>query len=97
MPRNTETVNINDAIKDFVEKSGFVNKFDEATIVNIWKTVMGNSIANRTRKIYLSDGVLHILVDSGPLRNKLFYDQQKVMDLLNEKLEKPIVQKVVVR
>jgi len=97
MTRKPNTLNLKEAIANYVEESGLEHKFDEASIVNIWSEVMGKSIVNRTKKIYLNQGVLHILVDSGPLRNKLFYEQDKVQSLINEKLGKGIVKKVVVR
>ena len=70
------------------------SKLDEIDIVKSWGIVMGDTIANRTKKIYLHKKVLYVKLDSSVLRNELSMAKTKVMELLNKDLGKVVVEDV---
>ncbi|MEM7548078.1 MAG: DUF721 domain-containing protein [Bacteroidota bacterium] len=95
--RNSNIVSIKEAIKGFVKETHLENKFNEHMLLDIWKSAMGNAIVSRTKKLYLHSGTLFVQVDSAPLRNKLHFEKAKLINLLNSKLDKPLIEDVVVR
>ncbi|MBT8376302.1 MAG: DUF721 domain-containing protein, partial [Bacteroidia bacterium] len=62
-----------------------------------WKRLMGNGVNNYTTAIELKKDTLFVKLSSSVLREELSYGNQKIIDMLNEAIGKPVVQKLVLR
>jgi hypothetical protein len=58
---------------------------------------MENGVANYTTDINLKNGTLYIKLKSSVLREELSYGKEKIVKLLNEKLKKDLIKKIVLR
>ncbi|SVA61611.1 uncharacterized protein METZ01_LOCUS114465 [marine metagenome] len=58
---------------------------------------MKNGVANYTTDINLKNGTLYIKLKSSVLREELSYGKEKIVKLLNEKLKKDLIKKIVLR
>jgi hypothetical protein len=58
---------------------------------------MENGVANYTTDITLNNGTLYIKLKSSVLREELSYGKEKIVKLLNEKLKKDLIKKIVLR
>ena len=58
---------------------------------------MKNGIANYTTDLTLKNGTLYIKLKSSALREELSYGKEKIIKLLNEKLKKDLIKKIVLR
>lgn len=88
---------LKEVLNELVSTYRLENRMDGARVVNLWKEIMGNAIANRTRRIYVRQGVLYLTIDSAPLKQELFMEKLKVMAMLNEKLGKEYIKEIVLR
>lgn len=60
-------------------------------ISDVWKEMMGPTIAGYTSKITFRDGVLKIYLESSALKKELSMSKEKIIKLLNEALGHEVV------
>jgi predicted nucleic acid-binding Zn ribbon protein len=97
MSRKSEVSNLKEAINSYVNHLGFQEKMIEAQSRNVWKEVMGKTIASHTSDVTFRDGIMHVYVKSAALRNKLFYEKAKILALMNEKFDSEVIKEVIIR
>ena len=88
---------LSEAIADYLKFLKIEGKLQETDLIRSWERVMGKTIARETEKIYIKNSVLHVHLKSAALRNELAMMKSKVLDLLNEGRETPVVRDVTFR
>ena len=88
---------IKNILKQFVESRQIKPNLTRTKIVNSWGKLMGTTIANYTKEIYVNKGTLYLYIDSSPLRQELSYSKEKIKNRLNEELGEDYIDKVVIR
>ena len=95
--RNNEHISIADALKEFVETHKLETGLNKVNVADAWVKLMGNGVNNYTTSVTLERDTLHIQLSSSVLREELSYGKEKIINLINEELGKPIVKKLVLR
>ncbi|MGC8750208.1 DUF721 domain-containing protein [Hydrotalea sp.] len=88
---------IGDALHQFMNKSNLRNGLRALQITQIWEEVMGKTIAKYTEKIEIINNTLFIYTPVGPLKNELQFQKAQIIERINEKLQEPLIQEVVIR
>ena len=86
-----------DALKEFVETNRLEKGLDAINVADAWKNMMGNGVNNYTTAIQLKGDTLFVQLSSSVLREELSYGKQKIINMLNEKLGKELIKKLVLR
>ena len=60
-----------------------------------WYELMDNGIGNYTTDINLKNKTLFIKLNSPALKQELSYGKEKIINLINERFEENIVQKII--
>ena len=94
-PTNDEP--IKNILQQFINDYRLNPKLTKMKIVNAWEKLMGTTIANYTKEIFVSKGVLYLRIDSSPLRQNLSYDKDLIKRRLNEELGEEYIEEVVIR
>jgi len=89
--------NLGDAILSFIRNQGFENRIKEADVIRLWKEVVGEKIAEKTKPAGLRKGVLIISVEDSSWRNELIFMGKEIIDKLNQRVGKKIVKKIIFR
>ena len=79
-------ISLQDAIKQFLQKSRLKNGIQALRIEDVWEEVMGKTIAKYTDKIQIINSTLFITTTVAPLKNELLYQKEKIMERVNEAL-----------
>lgn len=95
--RHKEHISIKDALKEFVEVNKLDKGLDKVNVAEAWANLMGNGVNNYTTAISLQRDTLYVQLNSSVLREELSYGKQKIIDMLNEELGKPIIKTLVLR
>lgn len=94
--RKREAAPISDFLKDYVTSSKKLKTgLDKVQVRDAWHKVMGKPIAKYTTDVYLDRGTLYVKLSSAPLRQELNYGKEKIRVMINEELERELVEKVV--
>ena len=88
---------IDSLIKFFIKENNLGNGLETVEVKDLWYKLMENGVANYTTDINLKNGTLYIKLKSSVLREELSYGKEKIMKLLNEKLKKDLIKKIVLR
>ncbi|MDG2172398.1 MAG: DUF721 domain-containing protein [Flavobacteriaceae bacterium] len=88
---------IDSLIKIFIKENNLEDGLDNLEIKDLWNEVMKNGVANYTTDIILNKGTLYIKLKSSVLREELSYGKEKIIKLLNERLKKNLIKKIVLR
>ena len=89
---NTE---IKDLVNIFLKKNKLEKGLLDLEVKKVWFELMDNGIANYTLDVNLRNKTLYIKLSSPALKQELSYGKEKLMDLINRKFDKEIVQKIV--
>jgi predicted nucleic acid-binding Zn ribbon protein len=90
-------ISMGDALKEYLNKSNYKYKLMEVRIQENWEAVVGKTIARYTESVQLFDHKLIIVTQVAPLKQELNYSKDRIMTLVNEMLEEPVVQEVQIR
>lgn len=93
--RNNSTVDISSIIQTIIKNNNLESGIDQANIKQNWNRIMGNGVANRTEDIQLKGNTLYIRFNSAVLREEFSYKKQELITLLNNELEKEIINEIV--
>jgi hypothetical protein len=90
-------ISLQDAIKQFLQKSRLKNGIQALRIEDVWEEVMGKTIAKYTDKIQIINSTLFITTTVAPLKNELLYQKEKIMERVNEALGEKTIKEVVIK
>ncbi len=79
----------------FIDAFGLREKMDELDITTAWDDVVGGMVARHTVSVRLRRGRLNIKVDSAPLRQELTYMRETLVEVLNKRAGRKVVQEIV--
>lgn len=95
--RQNDHLPISDILKEFVDSNKLQAGLNKVDVRDAWVKMMGKGVNNYTTAINLDRDVLYVSLSSSVLREELSYGKQKIIDMLNESLEKDIIKKLVLR
>lgn len=94
MKRKNE-LTLSEAMDRLVDAYGLREKLDEQAVASLWDDLAGGMVARRTVAVKLRRGTLYIKVDSAPLRQELTYMREGLIKTINARLEREVVEKIV--
>ncbi len=89
--KKSSTQHIGLAIQQYLHESGLERPLMERQVVEMWPKLMGELVANYTRKVELKKGTLYVHLTSAPLRQELFLVRFDLIKKLNEAIGATIV------
>lgn len=78
-----KTIHISEIIQEILNKSNLKGRLDETTISQKWEEVVGRPIAQYTKNVYVSKGILYVNVTSSVVRNELMMSRTTLIEQLN--------------
>ncbi|HVZ55362.1 MAG TPA: DUF721 domain-containing protein [Chitinophagaceae bacterium] len=88
---------LQDAIRQFLDKSQLKGSLQALQIEEIWESVMGKTVARYTDRIQLFGSRLVITTQVAPLKSELIYQREKIRQRVNEALGEQVVREVIVQ
>jgi len=87
-------MSIKDLMKDVLQDNKLQKGIDLLTIKEAWAEVMGSGVQSYTNDIQFKNNILYIKLSSSVLREELSYGKEKIIKLMNEKLNKVLIKNV---
>ena len=95
MKRNYKLKPIKNIIESFVEQDSISDGIFNIKIQKAWENAVEKKILDYTKEIYVKGDILYIKVSNPILKQEILYSRQKVINLINEELEKDLIKKIV--
>jgi predicted nucleic acid-binding Zn ribbon protein len=92
-PTNDKT--LKEAMQQMLKAYRLKGKFDETSVIKHWEDVVGKSVSNRTKEIYIRDKKLFVRIESAVIKNQLLMMRTQIMANLNEKVGALVIQEMV--
>lgn len=92
--RDKENQLIGDIIDKMFRAYGLSDKMKEMDIINGWEEMMGKAVANRTEKIFISNEVLHVKLNSSVMRDELSFGKQVIIERVNQRANENLIKDV---
>jgi len=86
-----------DAIGKYVNQEKIKPKFHQAAINEVWAELMGELVAKYTSSIKVQNNKLILNITSGPLKQELAYNKEKLIALVNEKMGDEYIKDIIIR
>lgn len=93
--RKKEVTTAGDAIRELLDTYRIKSKFSQTEVKASWEQLMGKAIASRTTKLFFKKNVLFVELSSAALKQELNMSKSKVVDILQQKFGKSVVEEVV--
>ncbi|GHT31083.1 hypothetical protein AGMMS49574_12240 [Bacteroidia bacterium] len=93
--RNAQTIGdvLNDFFSDNVELR---TKMLETRVINAWGEILGPTILQYTRNIYIKNHVLYVSLTSAVLRNELILSRENLLKNLNKHAGGDVITDIVI-
>ena len=92
--RKGEFESIKDVLEHLIHDTNLEKGLDEIAIDDAWLAVMGKGVYTYTKEIVFKNGQLTVRLSSSVLREELSYGKEKIINLMNEKLQKPLINRI---
>ena len=82
-------------INTFLKKNKLEKGLLNIEVKKAWFDLMNNGVANYTSDVSLRNKTLYIKLSSPALKEELSYGKEKLIKLINEKLDEDVVEKII--
>lgn len=84
-------------IDQLLRAYGYQDQLDEIEIIKVYEGIVGKMFANHTQKIAVKKRILYVKLDSASLKQELNYVKEGIVERLNMKLGRNLIDKIVLR
>ncbi len=92
--RKNEIESVKDIMQEMLKQNKLQKGIDQVNVKEAWQSVMGKGVYGYTDEVIFKNNTLVIRLSSATLREELSYGQEKIIDMMNEKLGKVIINKL---
>jgi predicted nucleic acid-binding Zn ribbon protein len=93
--RKTNDKSLKEAIEQMLNVYKIKRKFEETSIVAIWPELVGKSVANRTKELYISNKKLFLRIESSVIKNELMMMRSQIIGKINDKAKEILVEEII--
>jgi hypothetical protein len=88
---------IDKALEQFVDQKQIRKGYYQSSIQKVWKEMMGDIVADYTSSIKISGDKLILEFTSASLKQEFLYKKDKLVTMLNDRMGKEVITKVIIR
>ena len=93
--RKANDKSLKDAIEQMMQVYKIKRKFDETGIIANWPQLVGKSVANRTKELFIHDKKLFLRIESSVIKNELMMIRSQIIDKINEDAKGILVEEII--
>jgi len=94
--RESNEQSLGEAIQHFINALGLRPKMIEAEIIANWEEIVGKMIAKHTLDLSLNRKKLTLRFDNAALKQEVSYAKSKLIENINERFGREIINEVVI-
>ena len=93
--RKANDKTLKEAIEQMLQVYKIKRRYDETGIKNSWPQLVGKSVANRTREIYIHDKKLFLRIESSVIKNELIMMRTQIIDKINKEADSILIEEII--
>jgi len=91
----TNDKSIKEAIEQMLNVYKIKRKFDETSVIATWPDLMGKSVANRTKEIYIYNKKLFLKIESSVIKKEIQMMHTQIIEKINEKAGNELIDEII--
>ncbi|HZX59724.1 MAG TPA: DUF721 domain-containing protein [Mucilaginibacter sp.] len=95
MIRKANDKTLKEAIEQMLQVYKIKKRFDETGIINAWPDMVGKSVANRTKEIFIHDKKLFLRIESSVIKNELLMMRSQIIEKINSDAKALLVEEII--
>ena len=93
--RKANDKSLKEAIEQMLQVYKIKRRFDETGIIAAWPKLVGKSMANRTKEIFIRDKKLFLRIESSVIKNELMLMRTQIIAKINDKAKEALVEEII--
>ncbi|MES2063018.1 MAG: DUF721 domain-containing protein [Bacteroidota bacterium] len=93
--RKANDKSLKEAIEQMLNVYKIKRRFDETAIVSAWPDLVGKSVANRTKELFIKDKRLFLRIESSVIKNELVMMRNQIIQKINDDAKTELVVEIV--
>jgi hypothetical protein len=93
--RKANDKSLKEAIEQMLQVYKIKRRYDETAVIAAWPELVGKSVANRTKEIYIHDKKLFLRIESSVIKNELMMIRSQIIDKVNENAKGILVEEII--
>ena len=86
---------LKDAIEQMLQVYKIKRKYDETAIIASWPQLVGKSVANRTKELFIHDKKIFLRIESSVIKNELVMMRNQIIEKINEEANWTLVDEII--
>ena len=95
MARQSNDQTLKEAVDSMLKAYRLDDKLHQIKLIDSWEKVMGPTVSNRTVDIKIYSKKLFVVLNSASLRQELFQEREKILNLLNDEAGATVIEEIV--
>lgn len=93
--RRTNDKSLKEAIEQMMQVYKIKRKFNETGIIAQWPELVGKSVANRTKELFIHDKKLFLRIESSVIKNELMQMRMQIMEKINNEAKCILIEEII--
>ncbi len=93
--KRSNTQPLKAVIQEYIDALKISQKLREVSLVSSWERVVGRTIAQATKDIYIKDRKLFVVLNSSVIRNELLMIKTPLAERLNQEVGADVIDELV--
>lgn len=93
--RKANDKSLKEAIEQMLQVYKIKRRFDETSIIAHWPQLVGTSVANRTKELFVHDKKLFLRIESSVIKNELMLMRNQIIEKINEEAKAILVEEII--
>lgn len=93
--RKANDKSLKEAIEQMLQVYKIKRRFDETSVIAHWPDLVGKSVANRTKELYLHNKKLFLRIESSVIKNELMLMRTQIVDKINDEAKSVLVEEII--
>jgi predicted nucleic acid-binding Zn ribbon protein len=93
--RKANDKSLKEAIEQMLQVYKIKRKFDETSVIAAWPELVGRSVANRTKELYIYDKKLFLRIESSVIKNELMLMRTQIISKINDKAKETVIEEII--
>ncbi|GGB23296.1 MULTISPECIES: DUF721 domain-containing protein [Mucilaginibacter] len=93
--RKTNDKTLKEAIEQMLNVYKIKRRFDETGVITAWPDLVGKSVANRTKELFVRDKKLFLRIESSVIKNELMLMRSQIIEKINNEAKSVLVEEII--
>jgi predicted nucleic acid-binding Zn ribbon protein len=93
--RKTNDKSLKEAIEQMMQVYKIKRKFDETAVIAHWPKLVGQSVANRTKELFIHDKKMFLRIESSVIKNELLLMRTQIIEKINTEANATLIEDII--